>query len=511
MRRVLFCLSVLFLLLCLALPVAAEPVRATLFPDSARITETATITPKNGVLSLSLPIQADPATLTVTLKQNSVADIIWLPVEHEDSDQVHALRTKIKKTRGQLQAVASEILSLDGRIAFWQAQPNAEINNPADLTKIADTMGTALASLQRAKFKRDEEKTELERTLARQVEELRRLTGQAHESWLVKIVPENVSPRPVKLKYAYDMAQCGWQPLYRLDARPGEKLVRFSFEAEMWQSSGQNWNNIALSLATTRPRAGLTPPSLSQWIIRPQPQPRPDSLRMVRAKNMAMDMNVMMDESGFAPMAAAEPVEHRAATFSLWDLGKRSLPAGKQPRITITSQSWPAEFEYTLRPSRNPQGFLTAHATPPKTVELPQGQALFLADGMLLGKRPFSLAGNEADLFFGSNPLVTAKMILTASKSGGKGIIGKKQTHLWAWTITATNHTPHLAKILIEEPAPQPRDKRIKLKLTSNPKPKQDDHTLTWPLTLEPGQSQTIKHQVTMEAPADMPLDMGRY
>jgi uncharacterized protein (TIGR02231 family) len=508
MRRVLFCLSVLFLLLCLALPVSAEPIKATLFPDSARVTEAATITPKDGVIPISLPIQADPATLTVTLKQNTVADITWRSVKQKDSEQVRALRAKIKNTRGQLHAVVSDILSLNGRIAFWQSQPNAEINNPANLTKIADTMGTALASLQRAKFKRNEEKTELERTLARQEEELHRLTGQARESWRVEIVPANVSPRPIKLEYAYNMAQCGWRPLYRLDARPGEKLVRFSFEAEMWQSSGQNWNNIALSLATTRPRSGLTPPSLSQWIIRPRPQPRPDSLRMVRSKNMAMDTMVTMES---APMgAAASPVEHRAATFSLWDLGKRSLPAGKQPRITIKSQPWPAEFEYTLRPSRNPQGFLTAHATPPQTVDLPQGQALFLADGILLGKRPFSLAGNEADLFFGSNPLVTAQMVLTDSKSGGKGIIGKKQTHLWAWTVTATNHTPHPAKILIEEPAPQPRDKRIKLELESNPKPEQEDHTLTWPLTLNPGQSQIIKHEVQMEAPADMPLDMGR-
>ena len=504
MRRLALCLSALSLLPCLALPAAAGPVRATLFPDSARVTETATLTPKNGIIPLSLPIQADPATLTVVLKQNTVADITWRPVEQQDSDQVRALRAEINTTRGQLQAAASDILSLSGRIAFWQSQPNAEINNPADLAKIAEAMGAALASLQRAKFKRDEEKAELERALARQEEELRRLTGLARESWLVKIVPANTVARPVKLEYAYDMAQCGWRPLYRLDARPGEKLVRFSFEAEMWQSSGQDWNDIALSLATTRPRSGLTPPSLGQWIIRPRPEPAP----MLRAKGGAMDTIMAMQEA--APMAAAEPAERRAATFSLWDLGKRSLPAGEQPRITIKNQPWPAEFEYTLRPSRNPQGYLTAHATPPQTVDLPQGQALFLADGVLLGKRPFSLAGDEADLFFGSNPLVSGKMVLIVSQSGGKGIIGKKQTHLWAWTITATNHTPYPAQILVEEPAPQPGDNRIKIQLESNPQPKQDDHTLTWPLTLEPGQSQTIQHEVSMEAPADMPLDTRR-
>ena len=160
-----------------------------------------------------------------------------------------------------------------------------------------------------------------------------------------------------------------------------------------------------------------------------------------------MDTIMAMQEA--APMAAAEPTERRAATFSLWDLGKRSLPAGEQPRITIKNQPWPAEFEYTLRPSRTPQGYLTAHATPPQTVDLPQGQALFLADGVLLGKRPFSLAGDEADLFFGSNPLVSGKMVLIVSQSGGKGIIGKKQTHLWAWTITATQPYPI--------PSPNPR------------------------------------------------------
>ena len=120
------------------------------------------------------------------------------------------------------------------------------------------------------------------------------------------------------------MTGCGWRPLYRLDARPAAREVKFSWEAEIWQSSGADWNGVEVGVATLHAPRAVSPPDLPQWIIRPQtPVPR----KAKRATEAAL-ADMESSEAAQAPM----PEQEKKGTYTLWKLGRIQMPAGAKQK-----------------------------------------------------------------------------------------------------------------------------------------------------------------------------------
>jgi hypothetical protein len=217
----------------------------------------------------------------------------------------------------------------------------------------------------------------------------------------------------------------------------------------------------------------------------------------------------MMAEMSNAP-DEAEPVETTHATYSVWSLGKKNVAAGSQQRLKIKEETWPAQFLFLARPSQSPQAFLQAQIKLPQPVEIPSGQATFIIDGAMIGTRPFSLAGTEADIYFGNSPFITVTSSTTADQSGVARIFQSKQTRQWQWLIEAKNAGKSPIRLRIEEPAPQARDERIILTFKHSPEPSEKDTAkFVWLLDLPALQKKNIETGVALEAPKDMNIDFG--
>jgi hypothetical protein len=191
-------------------------------------------------------------------------------------------------------------------------------------------------------------------------------------------------------------------------------------------------------------------------------------------------------------------------------LGKKNIPAGNRQRLKIKDESWPAEFLFLARPSINPQAFVRARIKLEQPAEIPPGQAIFVIDGAILGKREFSFAGSEETLFFGTSPLISVTSSTIADKSGAKNIFQNKQTRNWQWLIEAKNSSNADVKLRIEEPVPQARNKKIHLTFKLNPEPAEKDHAkFVWLLDVPAQQKKTIQNNIELEAPNDMNIDFG--
>jgi uncharacterized protein (TIGR02231 family) len=206
----------------------------------------------------------------------------------------------------------------------------------------------------------------------------------------------------------------------------------------------------------------------------------------------------------------AEPAESRQATYSLWNLGKRSLAAGPRQRIRISEESWPASFAHLIRPAQSAEAFVQARVHFSESRDIPPGQASFLIDGAILGKRSFSLAGREAMLPFGVDPLVTCEATLLSRLAGEKGFITDRQTQEWSWRYRIRNSRESTVRVRLEDAYPQVRDERIRVTAKSEPEPNEKNpQTLTWLFDLPPGGNQSILHALRLEAPREMELDLG--
>ncbi|MDI6742014.1 MAG: mucoidy inhibitor MuiA family protein [Smithella sp.] len=503
---------IIFLILLFPLSSLAVVKEVTLFPDSAKISETSKITPQcdqgKCTAVIKLPPPADPASLIVAVVQENRAkidDMQIKPVAVQDEARIAELRKQISALEGESKEIKSKLQAFGAQLEFWQAQTKNKPKTILDSNKLADAIGQNVRKINQEKYTAEARLEKTEKDIKKLQEELNQAAGKKETAWEATLTLSGIDQKEISLSYTYLLAGCGWLPLYRLEALPGENKIAFSWEAEVWQSSGLDWKQVQLNLATLQPRITVEPPTIPDWIIRPRVLYKAARSQSVAAAPMMLE-EAIMDDDG----SGAAPSETRKTTYSVWSLGKRNIAAGERQRLKIKDEAWPAEFLFVARPAVSPQAFVRASVKMDEPAEIPNGQAVFVIDGAILGKRNFSLAGAEADIFFGTSPLVSVLSSKLAEKSGAKTFFQDKQTKIWQWQIEAINSSDTAIKLRIEEPAPQARDERIKLVLRQNPEPVEKDHAkFVWLLDVPAGQAKTIQNTVELEAPADMNLDFG--
>jgi uncharacterized protein (TIGR02231 family) len=526
--------------------VRAEVVRAVFYPDAAEFTARAALplagTPSRPVAVLLLPAQADPSSLAVTPEKGlAVADLTWERKERVRSGQGQSqgqsqgqiLARELEERKRARAGIEAKVAAAAARLEFWKGHGAAPARTPAEARQLAQALSEDVERTAAGKYELDRALEKANREVAALEAKLARVAGPEDAAWEVSVflapAPQAEGPgqplakpaarpmdQPVRLVWSYRLSGCGWRPISRLDARPGEGQVLFATEAEIWQNSGAALTQAEISLAALPRAVSVDLPPVPDWVIqpRPEPVPRPEGAPMAKNRAAAPMLAVASMDAGAAPPA---PAFGQHATVGLWDLGRREIPAGEKTRLTLTQAAWPADFLWVLRPALDSRAFLRAKCRLPEPMDLPPSQALYLVEGSALGQRTLSLAGDEATLFFGPDPLVTGKEKLADKKSGESGIVGQKQTHRWDWTIEVKNAKNRAVPVLVESARPLSRDERIKVEVTAEPKPEapaaQDQdaaHLLTWRLTPKPGEKTLIKLTVTASAPADLKLDTGR-
>ncbi|MGJ3521816.1 DUF4139 domain-containing protein [Nitratidesulfovibrio sp. D1] len=488
-------------------PLPATPTSVVLYPRSARVMveERVAVEPAPGggqAFRLALPAGADPSTLSVTVPGNAVASVSVREVDAGDAPRVARLRAELAGLRREAASVTGSIAATEARMALWSKPPVT--NAPtADLERLDAQMARRLAELNTTLPDLRDREAGLAARIDRLEQELNDAGGASRTAPVATVLLTAPARGALAVSYAYTLRDAGWHPAYRLEAFPDKGTVGFTFEAEIRQGGSVDWTGARLSVATVEPGAALQPPPLRDWQLRPVlgVTPMPMAMKAAPAPVAAEAMALRAD---------AAPVVDEKATYEVWDLGPRTLPAGGSTRVALRNEEWPAAFRHTVRPAADPRAFLTASVILPEPRHYPTGEALYVADGASVGSASFGLSENKADIFFGSDPMVSAVMRLDERKSGREGLVSKQQTRVWAWTIEVANRRATAVSVRVEDPEPQPRDTAISLTVESDPKPAAENHRLVWNLDVAPRATATIRHTVRATAPADMRLDDGR-
>ena len=487
----------------------AKPVEVIIFPDSARVWEESTIhilRQDNRITAeVILPPQADPSTIRTNIQEPVyVTDIAWTRTEPLDAHLVAKLKNKLELLIKKQTSLDIAIKSAGKSAAFWENQAGFQAK---DIAAMESLSGTIASSLQHIYTLIENDRKILEET-AIEINELKqkiaKITGPDQRVWKVTLYLDTaLDNQTIDIAYNYILSGCGWKSFYSMDAIPHEENIAFSWHAQIWQSSGMDWEDIEMTLATLEPQRQLTPRPIPDWIV----GPIQDVMPKARLTRSASDFEMM---EPMAMMPESAPVLERTGTYSQWKLGTRSLAAGDKPRIKIQEQIWPADFTHLLRPGIGNQAFIRAEVVFDEALDLPRGETMFLLDSALVGKQQVRLASTSETIFFGHDPFVTSELTFKERKSGVRGVFTNRQTYLWNYTIHLKNNHLYPVKIRMEEPRPILRDQRIDASFKFNPEPdEQTDSLFVWHLTMDPGQGLDIQIQISMEAPQDMKVDWG--
>ncbi|ABW66835.1 DUF4139 domain-containing protein [Desulfosudis oleivorans] len=505
MRPKTFFLATTIVLLCLVVftgPVLATPSAVTLFPKGGTITEQATLTA--GANTLTIPARAVPATLSVQVNDNrfALSGATWERIEIAHPEKTAQIKQQIESLKQKKAATADTRKAVAAKITFWEHQLSRNWEKSDDALAVGAALETPLLQGYQKQTALSRQIEEMDKEIAELEKELRKLTSGQENQWAVRIALSGPADVRCPIEFSYFFPECGFAPAYRLNAAMAKNAVDFSWDADIWQNSGVSWEKVEMTLTTASPSFDLVPPDLSPWIIQERPQAPVYRSSMLMAEKSVAD--AMTDQA-----TASQPQPVLKSTTTQWRMGKRSVTSGEKQRFLIASRSLPARFLHLVRPSRSTKAFVQASVSLKEPLQAPEGEAIFLIDGTMVGRGPFSMEAREATLFFGQDPLVSATKTLVSKKSGKEGLIATEQTIQWQWDISLENHHPYGVTAQVEEPRPQTRNKAIKTAWTLDPaisEKKSDHQTFVWEMDLPAGKTQTIQMNVQVNAPTDMNL-----
>ena len=494
-------------------PALAAPYRVILYPAGATIFARTAVPSQSEFFTLQLPQVAIPESLQLELQGPAagqrIAGIEYQLVRPQIPDYAQ-LQERIAQLERKLGATQDQVQAQQLALNFWQKAENLPLNNLADAQAAGQLIRTESSGLLKEISALNQTKAELEKQLQEARRQLQQKTGDQQRQWQVQVRLARPSTAALGVSYAYRVRRAGWQSSYILNGLPQSDQVEWLWTAKINQQTGQDWSEVALELATAEPVFTLNPPQLPPWqIVERELLRRNDKLKTAaapRAETLAL-------ADGATKTAAPPAVRKQGQLFDSYDLGRVSVLSGTESRVKIREGSWPARFSYLARPQLSEQVFLEAKLDlSAGFVPLPSGPASIQLDGVHVGRRSFSLhAKEDIAISFGSDPGIAVE-VQTDHQAGEKGLLAKKNTYRWNWTINFVNHKDFPVDLQVEDSYPHPGHEDIELtEVFTAPLPtKGDDRTLNWRLTLSANESKQIQYGYKLKYPEDMDVALGR-
>ncbi|BBU61076.1 hypothetical protein MSC49_10110 [Methylosinus sp. C49] len=400
-------------------------------PDAATVTRRATIDLPAGsatVLLKNLPFALDADSLRVSGEANGrvtigAVEARLTPAETQAPDT--AIEAKLKQLRGareSLQVTLDALAAKQAMIArYSQASPEklGPETRPLAIGEWSgafDAIASALTKtgedLRGARVKAKE--------LDDEIHALEAGTGARaprRPSREVAIAVESASGGRLQLSLSYLVSGAYWRPAY--DARletsgaEGKPQLEFIRRAAVTQSTGEDWNDVTLSVSTTRAHRGAAAPDVQPQRVSFYEPP------IVYAKPAApVAMERQMRKSAEAPMAAAAapepaPVEQQTAALestafqaSFKISGRVGAPGdGTTKSFILSSRRMTPTLAARIAPALDPTAFLEARILNEEDAPLLAGPVAVQRDGMHVGQSriAFVAPGEAVQLGFGAD------------------------------------------------------------------------------------------------------------
>lgn len=197
------------------------------------------------------------------------------PVDESNREKVRELESQIQvlqhehaKTSHALTVVSQNLASLDQLISFSgnaaKSDRDRGVLDADSLTKLVTFSMAQRNELSTEVFRLRESSTQLANDLQLAQRRLDQATKQRQaDSYQVKIFVDTKAGKPGTLRLSYLVGGCTWTPQYTVRGRIGDPNVELLYNALIQQMSGEDWNDVRLTLSTASPAASATRPLLT--------------------------------------------------------------------------------------------------------------------------------------------------------------------------------------------------------------------------------------------------------
>jgi uncharacterized protein (TIGR02231 family) len=517
----------------------------SVYPDRARVVRRGKVEVHTGLQRLEvshLPLALDPDSARVTARGQSKAKLLGLQMQRAffaetPAEQVHGLEKQIETLQDEkrgldaqqelLKQTRGNLAALMGRVETYAV---ALVSGEMDLESQLDLfqrMGARAGALDQEMIALEKQRRELDRQIEKLEKELQRWRGSPHrEDFTAVIELEAISSGSLEIELSYLVHGAGWQPLYdlRLLEEDSRATLELGYLAQVTQNSGEDWNEVALSLSTARPALAGTLPELDPWYVRPLPPPRPLLKRVessgamfARTSLPAAAAPMVEAEAGEEDLlySVAEPelatVDSSGVALTYHVPGAVTIPADGSPhKVTVAQYKLEPQLDYVTAPKRVEAAYRRARVANDSPYTLLPGQANLFAGDEFIGSTPLELIPpqGEIEIYLGVDDRLAVKRELKRREVDKKLLGGRRRIH-YGYETTLENQLPRPASITLHDQMPVSMHEEVKVRLESaNPAPsKQTElNLLDWEFTLQPGEKRVVRFDFEVESPQGMEL-----
>jgi uncharacterized protein (TIGR02231 family) len=428
-----------------------------------------------------------------------------------DSAEYYKRQVAIEQNQREILNKEEQLLQNNQKIGG--SQQNLTV---AELKAMADFYRARLSEIGMTKIKTESKLAQLNERLVRinrQIQEQSELYSRNTSEITVSVSAEAATAADLEISYI--VANAGWNPVYDLRGVNTKSPVQLSYKANVFQSTGEEWKNVKLTLSTANPSLGGYKPELYPWYLNFYTPPV--AYRSMRGKAAGMvSKSVEMPAAEMAKeevLADATTVEQTVSTIqtSLNTEFEIGLPytvmsASRPTLVDIRNYEMKASYRYSTAPKLDNDAFLMAQATGWEEFNLLPGEANVFFEGTFVGKTyidPNNIK-DTLSISMGRDKRVVVKREKLKDYTTRK-TISSNQRDSYAWEISIRNTKNEPLEITVEDQVPVSQNSQIEVTLTDagGATVAKDSGKLVWKLTLQPNETRKVVFKYEVKYPKD--------
>ena len=365
----------------------------------------------------------------------------------------------------------------------------------------------------------DEQLVEKEKELKELMNDLAEETNKANRLQSeVTVRLFAAEPGAAKLVFNYLVPIASWFPSYaiRIDSKTnGMELI---YQANIWEDSGESWDDVALNVSTSQPDRSGNVPTLGPIFLQPNQYLRNSRVKMEMSASVEQEVYELspfsVDDAGKPGYTASTSVQTGMSSFSATLPTRVTLESAREPsRFPILTEDFDARFWSEVVAAEQEKGFLKTETSNAFDLPLISGQAQVFIDGTLTSRVsvPYALPGEELELSLGVDDFIIVKRKEALRETEYAGIIDKTTVLKRAYTVDVTNFHPMGYEVKVFDRFPISRNEKIEVKRklpnASSVEIEEDTGVFFWKETLNAKQTKEYKVEFEVVHPREWNLE----
>jgi len=472
-----------------------------------------------------LPGALDDPSVRVKAKDLKFGEVqVRAGYTRELSPRVKKIEDQIKKLGIEDRVLVDESAVLVEKQKFLAS---ISVSSPQTISKelfegkvSADAWRQGLAFLAEESFKAKQRIAEIERKRQDLREEIEALKAEMEDinsfAENLKTLVFDVHPEKVQeyqLEISYIIYGATWHPYYDLRANPSLGKVEIGYYGKIQQSTGEDWDDVGITLSTAQPSQGGEAPEPYPWYISlylPQMEAKAKRAAAPMASQAPAECE---DVAAGAPMrdefVPAPPVE--AGISVMYPLpGRFTVKSGEaEKKVKIYEKIMFADFEYFSLPRISQLAYLTGEVKNETAYLFLSGEASTYVGDDFTGRitMPSVAPDEKVVISFGVDERVKVERKTLKSKVSKGGLVKKVTRFEYVYENLLTNYHDKEIKCQVVDQLPVPQSPDIKIQdMNLEPKPAEEEKDMAiyrWKAQVRAKQ----EFKITVSFAVEIPLD----